>query len=255
MMPPRNAMSRAGADRRMDVGQRRSAGEARIDMDDRGATPLAPRMTKRKATGWFSAILEPITTMQSAFARSQRAMVAAPRPNVVPRLGTDERVSDARLVLDVDHAQAAAEQLLDEVVFLIVQRGAAKRADAQGVVDRRAVGQLARRTFRRASASSAARSAPSPSRAAFLPNRSRAGRAVQHVVDALRDSSMPSVPRPWDTACLGSPGCADRLRYGSACRSWHRPAARSRRRRTANAGADACPPVPAAAAAAVIHCF
>ena len=62
----------------------------------RGSTwiTVAPRccasITKRKATGWFSAMLEPITTMQSAFARSHRAMVAAPRPNVVPRLGTDE---------------------------------------------------------------------------------------------------------------------------------------------------------------------
>ena len=45
---------------------------------------------KRNATGWFSAMLEPMTTMQSEFARSHSAMVAAPRPNVVPRLGTDE---------------------------------------------------------------------------------------------------------------------------------------------------------------------
>jgi hypothetical protein len=29
-------------------------------------------------------------TMQSAFARSQRAMVAAPRPKDDPKLGTDE---------------------------------------------------------------------------------------------------------------------------------------------------------------------
>ena len=62
----------------------------------RGSTwiTVAPRccasVTKRKATGWFSAMLEPITTMQSALARSHRAMVAAPRPNVVPRLGTDD---------------------------------------------------------------------------------------------------------------------------------------------------------------------
>ena len=46
--------------------------------------------TKRKAIGWFSAMLEPITITQSLFSRSQRAMVAAPRPKVVPKLGTDE---------------------------------------------------------------------------------------------------------------------------------------------------------------------
>jgi hypothetical protein len=45
---------------------------------------------KRKAMGWFSAMLDPITTMQSAFARSHWGIVAAPRPNVAPRLGTDE---------------------------------------------------------------------------------------------------------------------------------------------------------------------
>ena len=62
----------------------------------RGSTwiTLPPRRcastTKRKATGWFSAMLEPITSTQSAFSRSQRAMVAAPRPNVAPKLGTDE---------------------------------------------------------------------------------------------------------------------------------------------------------------------
>ena len=63
---------------------------------NRGSTwiTVAPRdcasVTKRNATGWFSAMLEPMIVMQSAFARSHNAMVAAPRPNVVPRLGTDD---------------------------------------------------------------------------------------------------------------------------------------------------------------------
>ncbi len=35
-------------------------------------------------------MLEPITTMQSAFSRSHRAIVAAPRPKEVPKLGTEE---------------------------------------------------------------------------------------------------------------------------------------------------------------------
>jgi hypothetical protein len=55
---------------------------------------VAPRSlassTKRKAIGWFSAMLEPMMTTQSEFARSHCAVVAAPRPNVVPKLGTDE---------------------------------------------------------------------------------------------------------------------------------------------------------------------
>ncbi len=44
---------------------------------------------KRKAMGWASAMLEPMTRMQSAWARSHCGMVAAPRPKDVPRLGTE----------------------------------------------------------------------------------------------------------------------------------------------------------------------
>ena len=62
----------------------------------RGSTwmTVAPRRlastTKRNAIGWFSAMLEPMITITSEFSRSQRAMVAAPRPKDVPKLGTEE---------------------------------------------------------------------------------------------------------------------------------------------------------------------
>jgi hypothetical protein len=62
----------------------------------RGSTwmTVAPRslacITKRKAMGWHSAMFEPMMTTQSAFARSHCAVVAAPRPKLVPRLGTEE---------------------------------------------------------------------------------------------------------------------------------------------------------------------
>jgi hypothetical protein len=39
-------------------------------------------------------------------------------------------MSYTRLVLDRDHPQSAAEQLLDEIGLLVVQRGPAQRADA-----------------------------------------------------------------------------------------------------------------------------
>ncbi len=89
MIPPRNAMS---------LPERRGAWmSARADVRvKRGSTwmMVAPRRlastTKRNAIGWFSAILEPMITMQSLFSRSQSAMVAAPRPNDVPKLGTDD---------------------------------------------------------------------------------------------------------------------------------------------------------------------
>ena len=44
-------------------------------------------------------------------------------------------MSDARLIFDVHHPEAATKQLLDEVVFLIVHGGAAKRPDAHRLVD------------------------------------------------------------------------------------------------------------------------
>ncbi len=89
MIPPRNAMS---VPERIGAWMSASA-DVRVN---RGSTwiTVAPRdfasVTKRKATGWFSAMFEPMTVITSLFARSQRAMVAAPRPNVVPRLGTEE---------------------------------------------------------------------------------------------------------------------------------------------------------------------
>jgi hypothetical protein len=55
---------------------------------------VAPRSlacrAKRNAIGWFSAMFDPITTMQSLFARSHCGVLAAPRPNVAPKLGTEE---------------------------------------------------------------------------------------------------------------------------------------------------------------------
>ncbi len=55
---------------------------------------LAPRafasITHWKPTGWHSAMFEPWMTMQSAFARSCCDVVAPPRPNEAPRLGTVE---------------------------------------------------------------------------------------------------------------------------------------------------------------------
>ena len=55
-------------------------------------TILAPRafasITHWNPTGWHSAMFEPWMRMQSAFARSCWKVVAPPRPNEVPKLGT-----------------------------------------------------------------------------------------------------------------------------------------------------------------------
>ena len=53
---------------------------------------FAPRafasITHWNPTGWHSAMLEPWMTMQSEFCRSCRKLVAPPRPNEAPKLGT-----------------------------------------------------------------------------------------------------------------------------------------------------------------------
>jgi hypothetical protein len=62
----------------------------------RGSTwiTFAPRsrasITHWNPTGWFSAMFEPMITTQSEFCRSCWNVVAPPRPNEVPRLGTVE---------------------------------------------------------------------------------------------------------------------------------------------------------------------
>ena len=45
---------------------------------------------QRKATGWHSAMFEPMITKQSVCSRLRGYRVAAPRPNRVPRPGTLE---------------------------------------------------------------------------------------------------------------------------------------------------------------------
>jgi hypothetical protein len=63
---------------------------------NRGSTwmTFVPRsfasITHWKPTGWFSAMLEPMIRIASAFNKSGNAVVAPPRPNVVPRPGTVE---------------------------------------------------------------------------------------------------------------------------------------------------------------------
>ena len=47
-------------------------------------------ITQRNATGWHSAMFEPMMRMQSACCKSIENVVAPPRPNEVPRPGTVE---------------------------------------------------------------------------------------------------------------------------------------------------------------------
>ena len=55
-----------------------------------GGARASPPSPSGSPTGWHSAMLEPSITMQSAFGRSCWNVVAAPRPNEIPRPGTVE---------------------------------------------------------------------------------------------------------------------------------------------------------------------
>ena len=47
-------------------------------------------ITQRKATGWHSAMSEPMMVMTSELETSREKVVAAPRPKLTPRPGTEE---------------------------------------------------------------------------------------------------------------------------------------------------------------------
>jgi hypothetical protein len=76
---------------------------------------LAPRrlasITHWKPTGWFSAMFDPMITMQSEFCRSCWKVVAPPRPNEVPRPGTVE-LCHMRAWFSIETAPAAEKNFL-----------------------------------------------------------------------------------------------------------------------------------------------
>jgi hypothetical protein len=89
MIPPRKAMSlpaRIGTYRSHMALVRLKRGSMWITLAPRALASI----THWKPTGCASAMLEPWMTMQSALARSCWKVVAPPRPNEVPRLGTVE---------------------------------------------------------------------------------------------------------------------------------------------------------------------
>jgi hypothetical protein len=79
--------------------------------------------------------------MASLFARSCWKVVEPPRPNEVPRPGTVEECH-MRAWFSIDTGARRREQLLDEVVLLVVQRGAAEVGEAERPLELHAVGVL-----------------------------------------------------------------------------------------------------------------
>ena len=78
----------ATAKRGIDISVLRRAREVRIDMNDCCSASFAA-MIQRNPTGWLSAKLLPMIKMQSLFCISCKKPVAAPRPKLAPRPGTE----------------------------------------------------------------------------------------------------------------------------------------------------------------------
>ena len=124
---------RSRTQRRMDVGQCGRPREPRIGMDDGGPTLLRlhdeaepDRMILRhvRAHDEHGIGVGQIPQRHGGGAASEGGT----------QTGHRRGVSNAGLVLDADDSQPSAEQLLDEVVFLVVQRRPAERSDAHRVV-------------------------------------------------------------------------------------------------------------------------
>ena len=175
-MPPRNAMS---VPERIGAWMSASA-EVRVN---RGSTwmTVAPRRCASTRSGRRSDGSPPCWSPSPRCSRRSPGPKGPWSPRRVqmssPDSGTDEECQ-MRAWFSIDHAEAAAEQLLDEVVFLVVQRGTAERADAEGVIHRACRPAVFRRSLVAGPASSAGRSAPSPSPGAFSPSGRRAARGT-----------------------------------------------------------------------------
>jgi len=111
MIPPRKAMSEAGADADEEVAQRRGPREARINVDQGRALFPSPSWASGSRRGGP----RPCSAHdQDAVAVGQVLLVIGGRAAAERGAQTGHRgaVSYPRLVLDRHHAQAAAEQLL-----------------------------------------------------------------------------------------------------------------------------------------------
>ena len=105
-----------------------SAAETRIDVDQLRAALLGlhrPAEADRMGLGHVRA------HDQDAVAVGQVLLIAGGRTAAERGAQTGHRcaMSYPGLIFDRDHAQSAAEELLDQIVLFIIQRRAAERAD------------------------------------------------------------------------------------------------------------------------------
>ncbi len=121
---------RARAQRHVQVGERAGAGEPGVDMDHLRAAGLGlhhPLEPDRMALGHVRALDDDAVRVLQVLLEGGRA-AAAERGS---QTGNGGGVSNTRLVLDLDRSQRG-EQLLEQVVLFVVERGPAEAGDAQG---------------------------------------------------------------------------------------------------------------------------
>src|SRR6266403_78434 len=128
----------AGAHRHPDIGQRAGARKSWIDVNDGRAAFLCfhdPAKTDRVRFGHGGAF------NQNAVGVGQiclRGRSSAPTEGGA-QTGHRAAMSYPCLVGYADHPQAESEKFSDEIIFFVVERGAAEMTDGGSVIDRRAV--------------------------------------------------------------------------------------------------------------------
>ena len=128
----------AGSDVNEHITEGRSAGEPRIDVNECGAFLFG---LHRPAEGHGVGLRRVRAHEQNTVTVGEVLLVVGGRAAAERGAQTGHRgaVSYPRLVLDRHHSQPTAEQLLDEVVLLIVNRCPAQRADAAHRVEQAAL--------------------------------------------------------------------------------------------------------------------
>ena len=151
-------------------------------------------MTQRKPTGCASANDEPSIKTQSAV----EICCAQPAPaEGGAQTGHRAAVSYTGLVGNAHHSQASGEELFDEIIFFVVERGSAEMANRGGAVDR-----SCRLQMHETCACAIPKRDPPP-----CPSRDRAecpsirARDISFSFRADRASAIDTRPRLWDKDC------------------------------------------------------
>ena len=177
-------MSEPARMRHVEVGHGAGAGEARIDVDDRRAARLGlhhPLEADRVALGHVGALDDDAVGVLQILLEGGGAAAAERDPQTGDRGG----VSNTGLVFDLHDAERG-EELLDQVVLFVVQRGAAQVGDAQRALDAVALRVLVFPGGVARAASRARPPCPSPAPAGCVSHSVPCGPAVEDVLHAVR---------------------------------------------------------------------